>query len=541
MDEKVADPSDVAPNVRFDVKPKDLQLAVGEIAELGVNASGDSAILYASAAPEIAEVIEGNRIAGRSPGVATITVSQGAQQERVRVVVEAKKVKEIFFVPSRAVVLVDGSLPVRLVGRSDQQHEMDFSPDQLVWERLPTASFADLDIKSLKITGSQPTGDQPQQAIAHLGQLEATLLIDVIAAPLRVELTPPGPVELPTGTKGRFTAWANYGNGRRVQLPPERVSWVLDPALVSGLELDPGTGMVRAIKSGVEKARVFAIYQGAKSDPVELKTIEAKNSIVLQTDRRVIMVGQTGVLKAALANTDSGVDITLENVKFASSDPKILTIDPHTGVYRVFAAGEVMVTASHPSAASGTAKLKSSEADKVSLEIRPAEIKLPVNGRQELELVLRTDEAQDTISLTGDNDIELAIGNPQAVQWNSPFLQGIAAAKPFELTVRYAGKTARGMVEVVPAQSAEAQTEIRIVPATASLVVGQSLSPTVEQRVATSDKQWQEVAPNRSNGKLPLTCCGRRRRTSFVRNWCSPKQPRENFSWKLSTLVGRRT
>ena len=55
--------------------------------------------------------------------------------------------------------------------------------------------------------------------------LAAKAPVDVVVMPLRLELTPAGPVDLPLGQMMRLQGWAHYSGGRLVAVPGERMKW----------------------------------------------------------------------------------------------------------------------------------------------------------------------------------------------------------------------------------------------------------------------------------------------------------------------------
>ena len=166
--------------------PTELQLAVGEVAEIQVAAHTANPVRLVSSSAEIADVLSGCRVVGRAVGKAEITVSQEAREARVPVEVTAGKIKAIHFVPPRVTVPVDGFAALRLVGSGDKGQEIDLAPDKIAWEQLPTATFAELKTEGgLRVRGRAATGDTPQSLIARWGDSRATALINVLgpAAP----------------------------------------------------------------------------------------------------------------------------------------------------------------------------------------------------------------------------------------------------------------------------------------------------------------------------------------------------------------------
>ena len=491
----------------FEVRPNRLALVVGESADLNVVTSSKDPISIVSSAPKIVEVLDGRQIVGRATGKATLTVSQEARRQQLNVEVTQAKINSIKFVPSRPKVPVDGSLQLRVVGSCDEGREVNLAADQLVWERLPQASFADLDVKTLSLRGRRPTDGSPQSIACRFrhGKAEATALVEVVVPPMQVEILPKGPVKLPEGQVAKLEAWAIYSNGRRVGLPSDRVSWHSDPAQTSGLELDPRLAIVRAKKRGVGPIAVYAEYLGSRSNRVEFRSVDPQQlSLTLKADRKIILAGDEGQLQAVLADPQKA-GLALEAVRYKSSNPKLFDVNAESGAYRAMAPGDVTVAASHPAAKKpAELKLQIVDPQKVSLVFKPSGVKLRVNNRCDLKLLLMSGEQEQAVSTA--SSVRMAIGQPKAVSWNPPTLTALEPAKPFEITGTYRGKTARATVEVLPSVAKDGKTAaIRVVPATASLVPRQRLSPRVEQQLSKDGHVWQEVEPAKVQWKVPRT------------------------------------
>jgi len=490
---------------RFEVRPKRLSLVVGEVAELAVVTSGDDPVHVVSSAPRIVEVGQERQVIGRAVGTATLTVSQEARRQQVEVEVIRAKIGSIKLEPGRPKVPVDGSLPLRVVACCDKVREVNLAADQLVWERLPLATFADLDVKTLILRGIRSTGGSPQTMVCRCGDARATAQVEVVAPPREVEILPKGPVRLPVGQVTQLRAWANYGNGRRTELKPDRLKWRLDPAKVDGLELDPLAAVVRAKRPGVGPVSVYAEYQGGRSNQVAFHSVDAAPvSLALKADRTIVVVGDSGQVRAARAGEETAADLALEAVRYESSNPKLLDVDAQTGAYRAIAPGDVAVTASHPAAENrAELKLRIVQPDDVQLVLKPSDVRLRVGNRCELELLLVSGDRQERVSLSNPDDVSVAIGRPEAVAWKAPVLTGVAPAAPFAMGATYRGKTARATVEVLAASDKDGPPEIRVVPATAALAPGQSLSPRVQQRLPGDSDQWQEVEPTKVKWTVP--------------------------------------
>ena len=475
----------------FKVSPSQLQLVLGEISQLNVASTSRGPVELVSSDPSIVEVMSGSQVAGRCPGSAEITIRQEGREEKVPVKVTVEKVDSIAFVPAKISVAVDGSVPLRLVGRYGDQREFDVVPDQITWEKVPTSTIAELDMRSFAICGRLPTNDASESLEARWNELRATAEVEVVLRPVRVELTPADSVALRVGEVATLQAFARYGDGQRVELSPSRLQWRLDPAGLDGLVLDPAAGTVRATKGQVGPARVVASYLGSDSNGVECRSLDGKISLTLHADRSVFLVDHAGQFRGLVADSTHG-DHPLEGVRFESSNEQVLTVDPQTGTYRALTPGTVTVTAIHPQAESpATGDFRVFSPDEASLVLSPTEIRLVPDGRQPLSVELVAENARENISLVDGADSALVeFSQPGAVKWEPPELIGVSPGSLFEVVVRYGEMTARGTVQVLAAGD---RPEIRVVPATASLAPGQPLIPVVEQRVPGTDDQWQEV------------------------------------------------
>lgn len=341
---------EASPDGQFVVTPKELRLAVGETAELQIVAASSDPIQVVSGSPRIAAVTANNRIVGRAPGKAELTVRQEARAATVLVEVSAPEIESIAFVPSRISVAVDDSVPIRLVGRSSNQREFDLAPEAITWEQLPVASSAELDVRALRLTGRQATGESPLGLTARVGELRTSARIDVVQPPPPVlELTPAGPVSLRAGQAARLRAWARYGDGRRVEVQPGRLQWSVDPRDTTAIAWNAETGVVRPNKPGAASVLISGAYLGTRSAPVEVQVLDGALTLDLKTDRDAIKAGESGRLVVTTdgEGTSGGL---LEGLAFLSSDPNILAVDPNSGAYRAVAVGQANVQVSHPNA-----------------------------------------------------------------------------------------------------------------------------------------------------------------------------------------------
>ena len=93
---------------RFVVTPKDLQLYVGELANLDVVSASAEAVHVISSSEEIVAVESGTTVIGRAPGKATLTITQEAREAKVQVEVEAARA-EVACLRAAAIIGAGGS------------------------------------------------------------------------------------------------------------------------------------------------------------------------------------------------------------------------------------------------------------------------------------------------------------------------------------------------------------------------------------------------------------------------------------------------
>lgn len=486
----------------FEVHPREMQMALGEIGRLQVTASSSEPIHLKSSDPAVVEVLPGRRIAARSAGKAEIIVQQEALEKKIPVTVKGEKIVSIAFVPDRISVPEHGSVSLRLVASCDDDRQFDLLPDQITsWQKVPTPAFAELDLETLELHGRAATDDSPQTLEARVGELRASAQVDVIWSPGQVELTPAGPVALHVGEVDTLRAVVKYGDGRRTEVSASKLQWKMEPPGVEGLELDQVTGTVRATKGGIGPVSVVASYHGSDSNPVEVRSLDDSFTLALESDRSVILVDNAGRFRAFGADGQES-DLELEGVRFESSDEKVLSLNPQTGEYRALSPGPVTVTATHPNA-KGSARedFQVFSPDEVDLVLQPAEVQLLEGGRQPLSLELVAGDRRETVSLIGSaGSAQIEIPGSGGVEWEPPVLIGVSRGEPFEISASYSGKTARARVHVV---SRPDQPKIRLVPAVAELSPGQPLSPRVEQQLPGADGGWQEVTPSEVNWLVP--------------------------------------
>ena len=194
---------EVVSNLAIDslvVVPESYSITVGEIADLSVASPQRGRIDLASSDPAVLQVTAAGRLIGRSEGNAEVNVRQGGQSQTVHVSVYHENVRAIEISPSRLVVPVDHTRIARIFGRLADGRRIELAPDAIKAETLPSPLHADFDPRAVALTGRLPTTtESPQQLTLRWADLDNTAPVEVVVAPLRLELTPHGPVDLPLG------------------------------------------------------------------------------------------------------------------------------------------------------------------------------------------------------------------------------------------------------------------------------------------------------------------------------------------------------
>ena len=332
-----------------------------------------------------------------------------------------------------------------------------------------------------------------------------------------LELTPAGPIDLPLGQMVRLQAYANLEDGRRVQVPSERLTWKSDEKAVPGLELYNDAevvGAVGATKVGAGPLNVYALYHDkkAKSDDksgdlesnrVAIKGVEADPNVKLaiDVDRTVRIAGEGGQAVLTGSTPSGDVELIPSLATFTSANDKVLKFNDKkvAGKFGTGTPGRSVVTGSHI-AAKDSAKLEFQVCDpsKVKLVFDPPAVTLPINQTAPLRLMLEGQLVDggktDTLraELVGPN-VSYSISQPTAVRYSPPLLAGVQATNgPFDIVGAMFGvPPATAKVTVTDA----AAKALRITATSPSpLAPWQTVSLKVEQQ--TEGDTWDEVRPD---------------------------------------------
>ena len=184
-----------------------LDLVVGEIADLSIVSPSTAPVRLSSSKPGIVEITSRNRLIGRHEGVAEVEVAQGSRSRTVEVGVSKAEFQSIAIDPGSVVAAVDDAAYPRVVARvkgNQTGREVELAPDLLACDKAPSPRFADFNAKRMELRGIMPTDKSfPQTLAMRFAALAAKAPVEVVVAPLRLELTPAGPVDLPLGQMAR--------------------------------------------------------------------------------------------------------------------------------------------------------------------------------------------------------------------------------------------------------------------------------------------------------------------------------------------------
>ncbi len=284
------------------------------------------------------------------------------------------------------------------------------------------------------------------------------------------------------------------------------MKWSADKAPKTAPGIERRGDKVAALKAGGGPLPVRASYFDKWSNTVVFKSVEADPNLTLrvEVDRTLRLAGEPGQLTLAATCPRGDVELVPEMATFKSANAGIIKVDAKQGQFQAGSPGETTVTGSH-AAAKQPANITLSVYDpaKARLVFDPDAVHLTVHEQAALPLFLVVQDGKKPARAPMEGPgIAYSVGQPDAVDWSPPLLTGLAAAKPFPLVAGYAPylkSTATARVEVLPAAE---PAGLRVVPSTASLAPGQTVSLAVEQQLPGSE-QWKEVRPDTVNWTVP--------------------------------------
>ncbi|NQU26509.1 MAG: Ig-like domain-containing protein [Candidatus Nealsonbacteria bacterium] len=490
------------------VTPESLEMVVGQITDLNVVSASNTPIRVSSADPTLVEITGENRLVGRAVGKAKVEVAQGNQRKTIEVTVTSAEFLAIAIDPARLVVPIDDTIRPRVLarikGKDKADRNVEIAPDLLVCDTRPSGRYADFYLETMELHGIWPTDpSSPQMLALRLGKHRASARVEVVLAPFRLTLTPPGPVELPHGQQMRMQGWATYNGGRRVQVLPHRLAFDGQLAADGAEGLEVRGNRVAALEPGAGPLSVSATYHGTKSKPVTFKSVEADPTVKLQLEagRTLRVVGETGQAVLSATCPQGDVELVPELAQFNSSDAAALKIDETSGMFRAMAPAPdgVLLTATHPAAAKSAEKSTS-----VSLEVYdPANARLVFDpdavhvavdevARLPLFLEVQDEGKPKRARLTGPG-VGYAVEQPEAIRFAPPMVVGVEPTiKPLKINASYypyLTSIATATVEV----EAIGPDQIRMVPSAAEMAPGQTVAFQIQQALPKAANKWKEV------------------------------------------------
>ena len=169
------------------VKPLEAKLAVGERLRLDVLAPGSDPLEAVSSDPKIVEVVSAKELLGQAEGTTEVRISQGSEQQVVKIRVEPAAVESLRIQPPSLTLQVGSASKLRVIGTLSGGREIDVDPAKLSWSKQPLASNVDFDRQALSLTGLAAT-DEPQSLQVQYKDLQAEADVKVQGDPKRVLL-----------------------------------------------------------------------------------------------------------------------------------------------------------------------------------------------------------------------------------------------------------------------------------------------------------------------------------------------------------------
>lgn len=166
------------------VSPDRLKLVVGEVADLDVVSPSTAPLRMISSDASVVEVTKSNRIVGRSPGTASITVLQGETNRDVAVSVTKAMIRSLTVTPMQVVTPVERTSPLRAVGQTEGDQQVELAPEVVRVAKRPAPKYASTNDKSLELRGIRPTKDgSPETLGIAFEDLHAQAPVDVVLPP----------------------------------------------------------------------------------------------------------------------------------------------------------------------------------------------------------------------------------------------------------------------------------------------------------------------------------------------------------------------
>ncbi len=464
------------------ILPEHLQMVAGEIRELHVVSPEDGPVAVISPDNRLIEVTEANRLIARRAGQLDLHVTQGGRVQTIRVEVATAQFKSIAIEPARVVVAVDDSVGLRVMAQvagEAPEKTVEIAPDLLSCPERPSPQFAELDTRSMCVRGITPTDpESPQSVSFRFGKHTGSATVEVSMPPFELTLEPKGPLEIPLGQQRQMTGWANYEDGRRVEVPPARLK-LLGPS-APGLKVYGDR--IAALVPHVGPIEGHAEYVCQTCKPVSVRSVDpVAGTIRLDLDRTDHLAGETGQIIVRATDPDGDVELVPEMTAFKTGHTDLLDIDAQGGTFRTLAPGEATVTLTHP-AASQSARLTLSIGDPD--EDRPVAVRILTDQDQPVRFPVGARFDDFRVEAEYADGFTRLVTNKATLRTAQPPQEAPLAASDGELVGLRAGQTTiEAEFEAVRSKQPLAVEvlgeldvdELRIEPAAITMLAGETI------------------------------------------------------------------
>lgn len=163
----------------IDVSPNPVRLAIDEAYALDIKSGDKAPFVLESSDPNIVEIQSDNRLVGKGPGTAQVTVKQGSASETVTVHVKGLPYKSIHIVPATLTINTGEVGTIKVVGRTASGKETEITPDKLRWIKYPLAEHVSFVTDTLQMKGMSPTDRPLEMSVEVGGELTAVARYEV--------------------------------------------------------------------------------------------------------------------------------------------------------------------------------------------------------------------------------------------------------------------------------------------------------------------------------------------------------------------------
>ena len=171
------------------------------------------------------------RLEARAAGQAKVTVTHGGQSREVAVTVNDLRWNRLAIEPAYVSVPLDDAATVRVMGTLEDGRRAEVAPGRLSTARRPRRGLPSSTLACCGLRGLDPTtAKEPQTLALDYGRLRASAPVEVLLAPMQLELSPAGPIPLPLGQRITLEAAGLYRGGQRRAVAVDRLEWHAEAA-----------------------------------------------------------------------------------------------------------------------------------------------------------------------------------------------------------------------------------------------------------------------------------------------------------------------